>query len=1405
MRLALGVVGAVIGAYLGGPVGAFQGFSIGYGVGGLLGPNQKVQGPKLDDLKRPSASYGSPIPYVEGAPRLTGCIFWASDKREIAHEQSQSKGGPGVDATTFTYEIDVMVGVASNPCQAVTRAWSNGKLVWSASDLSDDQTFVASGGISVDGNFIASSTEIIVSGSTPVWRALRFYGGGPNQMPDPTYEAAVGIGNAPAYRGRSTVFIEGLNLGGNGQLPVITFEVVSLAELDIAAAELTRVANQRDYAAGIPAMSLSGFYLLVCPTVTTTVNVYRIGSNGVAQFVSSFDTPGTSPTTAAHGNSDVSCLYASESATLKYWRAYKDGSATLFDCTSYGTSPARQFGRISQLGNDVVIGCATGALNLCIARFDAVAGGDPVVVSAPMAQGQDAVAIGGANVYALTGDNASIYVLDLATLMLQSTITTPVVSSNTGSIVCDADGTLYFSTQNGTPALGGAVWRWNGAAWVLLFSGIGTTAGAGDTGSFSFVDGTFFSQDFLDSTTDFQVVRYTRSSITIVPPTLAEVVSRLCLRTGQLTADDIDVTDLESGVPIADGLVNAMAVSQVGPTRTTLEMLMGAYLFECVEGEKLRFVKRGAAAAMTIPYADLGASQDGNAEPLPKKRLNDIEIPALVTVKYANILNDFQDGAESGDRLVTDSTAVAVVEVPLGLAPTDAKKLADANTMDLAVSLLQIGPIALPRRYAALEPTDVLLLIAADGSIFRARIVKATISGGINAFDLVLDDATVVNSETSTDDDYSASYLVRLLAATNLQLLDIPILRDADDTPGFYAAFGADGVWTGAELDVSSDDVTFTKVLTAIDRAVVGTANSVLGDFTGGVVFDERNFLTVDVGDSVLSSTTRDAMLESTINALLVGAEIVQFRTAALLSPGIYQLSGLLRGRRGTEWATSGHVAGESVVLLQASGLRRVQDQQADIGISRYWKAVTFSTSSASVTAQTFTDTAVGLKPFSPVDLRAVKDASGNIVVTWKRRTRLSTSFCGAAGISVPLGETVESYSIDIVNTGTGLTVRTLAASLPTCTYATNQQATDGISSASNILFRVYQLSSSVGRGYPSSVGAVGGRSPQAEIATITVGGVFSAGVPLYAIVGASTVNYTTTAGDTNLNGVAASLGALIDALAVYIASVAGPVITITAPVSTPFALQAGLVGSAQFPTSVVQAAAAAAVGSSKKVEVTLQGTFPVATGTYFRLRLERGVPGYGDKVLTYEWTSTASQPASAILGNLAAAVPTVSGGAAAITWLTTAYGAIDAVFPVGETQWTVSGYAADAGVNFVISTVDTGATSYAADQAQVVDMIIPGSGSGAPTAGTVFRVTLAGVNFDYVAVGGDSYASVLAALIAAVTGATYTASDASAFVGSYLKAIRVAANVANVPFTYVGWVLPGQITLAAAITQQAI
>lgn len=193
-----------------------SGMQVGWLAGSLIGsafaPGQKTQGPRLGDLSVATSSYGTPIPYTQGNPRLAGQIVWASAKREIATTTSQGKGG-GSKSTTYSYEVDLLYLLTDNLIEGVSRVWSNGKLVWNKSATAD-------------------STTIANSDTTSAWTRITAYTGGPAQLPDPTYEAAVGSANAPAYRGRGSVFIQGLQLGNSGQIPNITFELSGIRSGD---------------------------------------------------------------------------------------------------------------------------------------------------------------------------------------------------------------------------------------------------------------------------------------------------------------------------------------------------------------------------------------------------------------------------------------------------------------------------------------------------------------------------------------------------------------------------------------------------------------------------------------------------------------------------------------------------------------------------------------------------------------------------------------------------------------------------------------------------------------------------------------------------------------------------------------------------------------------------------------------------------------------------------------------------------------------------------------------------------------------------------------------------------------------------------------------------------------------
>ncbi len=223
--------GALVPGVIGlGITGASAGWTIGSLIGSAFAPAQKSQGPRLNDLSVSSSAYGTPIPYVQGSPRIAGQIVWASTKREIATTTRQGgKGGGKQKVTTYTYEVDLLILLTDNVISGISRIWSNGKLVWNKSATADAGTIAA-------------------SDATAAWTRIAIYGGGTSQLPDPTYEAAVGTANAPAYRGRGSVFIQGLQLGTAGQIPNLTFEI----------SEQLAVSLGTEYFAGNSAYNIQG-------------------------------------------------------------------------------------------------------------------------------------------------------------------------------------------------------------------------------------------------------------------------------------------------------------------------------------------------------------------------------------------------------------------------------------------------------------------------------------------------------------------------------------------------------------------------------------------------------------------------------------------------------------------------------------------------------------------------------------------------------------------------------------------------------------------------------------------------------------------------------------------------------------------------------------------------------------------------------------------------------------------------------------------------------------------------------------------------------------------------------------------------------------------------------------------
>src|SRR5574337_2184722 len=201
-QLAIAAAGAAIGSVIAPGIGTSIGWALGSMVGAQFGPKQKSYGPRLEDLRVTGSEYGQTIPWVAGHPRVAGQVWWASNRREISTTTSSGgKGGPGAESTSYKYEIYILYVLTNREISAIRRIWLNGKLVWTA-------------------HADASASSLAEGEEHAPWGRMTVYTGSAAQLPDPAYDAAVT--NAPAYRGRGSVFIESLQLGNSGVIPNLT-------------------------------------------------------------------------------------------------------------------------------------------------------------------------------------------------------------------------------------------------------------------------------------------------------------------------------------------------------------------------------------------------------------------------------------------------------------------------------------------------------------------------------------------------------------------------------------------------------------------------------------------------------------------------------------------------------------------------------------------------------------------------------------------------------------------------------------------------------------------------------------------------------------------------------------------------------------------------------------------------------------------------------------------------------------------------------------------------------------------------------------------------------------------------------------------------------------------------------
>lgn len=1050
------VVGGVIGFMVGGPAGAVYGAQLGMMAGGAIDPPKgpNIRGPRLNDLTQQASSYGQPIPRVYGTIATMGNVFWLEGNalKETANKKKSGGkgGGGGATTTTYTYSATFAVGLCRGEMAGVRRIWIGGQLWYDAG---------------------ADDLESIIASNEKA-QYFRFYPGSDTQSPDPRMQADVGVGNCPAFVGLCYVVFYDLPLeqyGNSIAAAQVKVEVVSTASFsdfsrifrgDATSAFagwsmpknwVTPIDKQPDSVimrqVAIDAIPVSE-YLSVDHSVYGQIAT-RVPALGPSYYYVAPFYEGRHRVCAA----DSGCAHICEGGGEYGWTVYDTGFSGVGNPVP------------SVYSNGDVFCAAVVKPGFSDAQIVMFKGGAKVVFDSFYALGIPRFVVddAGGVIYLMwrpLSGNAIVRAYDMSDLSLvdeyvaADPINTTYMMYIAGGVLCTVvnDGGYYFLRRYSL--VGGAQLD---DVFVQPIVGSGDIFGWGDK-NFIYM-GSSFGGQYLDI---FQINAISANAVS-----LADIVKTELLQSSILTDADIDVADLTA-------TVRGYRVTNVGAIRAAIEPLRAAWPFDLIQdGAKVKAVRRGKPSVMTIDAADLDARAIGAARgvQIAENREMDTQLPRRVDLQYLAVEREYDAGEQSDERLNTDAINVQQVEMPIAMTDAEAAGMVQVLLYLYWLERYDIA-ITLPPSCIALQPADVITITAPWAS-YELRLTQVAYQpDGRLECTAKYNSAAIYTPAALGASGHVTGKGIALAGPSLYHLLDIPTLIDALDRPGFVAAMaGYTNGWPGGVLVRSTDGgATWANLQAFAGPVPMGYASNAIGSGRFDII-DAASALNVNLIAGDIYSVTELAMYGGA-NWFAYGApgrwEIIAARDAVVETDNSITLSNLLRGRMGTEWAAGQHVAGDVIVQLDDADVAWIERTTSDIGTERLYRGITSGKALASDSDRAFTYAGVNLRPLSPVRLNGSRHPSTNDwTLTWTRRGRVDAQWRDY--VDVPVGEVSEAYEVEIYTSAAYTTLKRTITGLivATASYSSADQVTDFGANQSTLYVRVYQISATVGRGYP--------------------------------------------------------------------------------------------------------------------------------------------------------------------------------------------------------------------------------------------------------------------------------------------------------------------------------------------------
>lgn len=420
-----------------------------------------------------------------------------------------------------------------------------------------------------------------------------------------------------------------------------------------------------------------------------------------------------------------------------------------------------------------------------------------------------------------------------------------------------------------------------------------------------------------------------------------------------------------------------------------------------------------ATAATTLALAgqdQARATGRERAQPDRQQRTGNSGLADAVELAYFDASRDFQSGLQrarlrSGTRVDNDV-------LPLALLPATAKQLAHRRLLRQAAARRRRS-LRLPWRFLGLAPGDMIAL--PDGSW---QITEIRFEAFVLTLELVQRPGLAAAVNLAGDGGRALEQRVQPAGATRLLALDVPPLPgELPDGPRLWlAGASAAAGWRQAGVEISLDDgASFIFAGTLPGPAIMGAASTLLAA-ASPAGWDRLGSVEVELlAEAMWLESRSEASVLAGANLALLGREIIQFSTAEAIGPRRFRLSGLLRGRRGTESAVADHAAGEGFVLLDQSLLLPLTLPLERLGETLLLRAI--GTGDSGAEALSLPIGPAGIQPLAPVHLGA-RRVGGDLHCHWIPASR--AGFGWPDFVDVPLGEARAAWRVRLVN-GAGI------------------------------------------------------------------------------------------------------------------------------------------------------------------------------------------------------------------------------------------------------------------------------------------------------------------------------------------------------------------------------------------------